>query len=253
MADMSIKGIDTNHDFTMDTACYWNGFWEREDGRGVGGCDPDSSSPILRAYHRKLWSRTLPNGESMELMEGTPYEYLTWNGMRFGSDSILASFRYRRYKPMLDQVAAIIPDYRKFVENFLHKSYTIGGMMIFPKRKMGINQARGCNPFIRDRWDLTMECISRHYNHEDNPLENTLKEDDNFFYLFNDFKGFVDFFFLQDCVSEDYNSVIFWEGDGEFRKQPLPRTPEEYIKYIEAELDFVAKRNGRIASYIVNR
>ena len=59
-------------------------------------------------------------------------------------------------------------------------------------------------------------------------------------------KGYVDFFFLQDCVTDDYNHVNFWLGSGAFEYNPLPKTVEEYLSWIEKELDFVEKRNQRI-------
>ena len=52
-------------------------------------------------------------------------------------------------------------------EAFRTIAYTIGAMMVFPGNridgKMTINQARGCHPRIRDRFDLTVECIRLHY------------------------------------------------------------------------------------------
>ena len=238
--------IDISFDFTSDSPGYWKGFWERDDGRGVAGSDPDSVSETLKRYHQLLWSKPLPNGEIMNLEPGLGYDYLTWNGMCFGSDSILASFRYKGYKWMLEQVEEAVPDYHAFVEKYLRQFYTIGGMMIFPRRPGSINQARGVNPYIRDRWDFTMECIRRYYHGEDSPLYDVFDEDKRFFDLFVDFKGFVDFFFLQDCVSEDYDSVIFWEGDGTFRKQPFPQTVGAYLEWIHNEQVFVEKRNARI-------
>ena len=51
-------------------------------------------------------------------------------------------------------------------------------MMIFPGnrigRKMTINGARGFHPRIKDRFDLTVECIRRHYRKENSPLSDTL-------------------------------------------------------------------------------
>lgn len=92
----------------------------------------------------------------MDLAIGNGSDYLTWNGFRFGSDSITASFRYNKYRTMLDKIKQAVPNYSHFMEDYLRKSYTIGGSIIFPKRRYGsINQSRGCNPQIKDRWDLT--------------------------------------------------------------------------------------------------
>ena len=53
-------------------------------------------------------------------------------------------------------------------------AYTIGGIMVFPgnqvDRKWTINQARGCTRSISDRFDLTLECIRRHYSDWESPL-----------------------------------------------------------------------------------
>ncbi|MBO5646105.1 MAG: hypothetical protein J6S59_03195, partial [Clostridia bacterium] len=175
---------------------------------------------------------------------------LTWKGFRFGSDSIVASFRYSKFRPILDMIEQQVFDYKGYMENFLRKTYTIGGAIIFPKRRYGsINRNRGCNAQIRDRWDLTLECIRRYYLNEPSPLYDTFMNEKNFFDLFVDFKGYVDFFFLQDCVSQDYQSVKCWLGNGEFGNHPLPETVDDYFCWMENNLEFVRKRNRRIQEY----
>ena len=241
--------IDISVDFTLDTPHYWDNFWNVCGGLGVGGEDPDAQSKTLQLYHQALWSRKLPCGETMDLKIGTGPNYLQWKDLRFGSDSIFASFRYHKYRYLLDEVQKAVPDYRSFVENYLHKSYTIGGMMIFPKRPGSINQNRGTNRQLCDRWDLTLECIRRYYNNEDSPIFTTLAKDKTFFDLFVDFKGFVNFFFLQDCVSKDYSRVDFWYGNGDFSEDPLPKTVEQYLLWIERQLTFVGNRNARISDF----
>ena len=242
--------IDVTFDFTSDSSRYWDDFWNRNNGLGAGGSDPDASSKTLQKYHQYLWSRPLPNGETMQLSRGSGACYLTWRDFRFGSDSIIASFRYERYRKMLEQVMRVVPNYKEFIEDFLHRTYTVGGMIIFPKRMGGINQSRGCNPFIKDRWDLTLECIRKYYIGEESPLFDVLLKDKSFFDLFVDFKGYVDFFFLQDCVSEDCESVDFWLGNGEFSNNPLPRTVAEYLMWINKEVRFVELRNNRIKKFL---
>ena len=239
--------INVSTDFTLDTPHYWDNFWDDRVGLGVGGGDPDALSKNLQLYHQIVWSRQLPCGEEMNLQRGAGPNYLTWNDFRFGSDSIIVSFRYEKYRYMLDKIQKAVPDYKAFVEEYLHKAYTIGGMMIFPKHPGSINQAKGTNRQISDRWDLSLECIRRYYIGEDSPIYKTLLRDKDFFDLFVDFKGFVDFFFLQDCVSEDYSSIKFWLGKGNFREDPLPKSVEEYLLWIERQMDFVEKRNRRIA------
>lgn len=247
---MRQEKIDVNFDFTMDSPGFWDGFWKRNAGMGAGACDPDACSPTLQRYHQLLWSKFLPNGEYLELSQGTGPTYLSWRDMRFGSDSILASFRYRDNRDVIDAVMQQMPDYKAFMEDFLHKTYTIGGMIIFPKHTNSMNQRRGTDKQIRDRWDLTMECIRRFYIGETSPLSDVMEQDRGFYALFNDFKGYVDFFYLQDCVTEDYKQVQFWLGNGSFYDHPLPRNVDEYLTWIAAELDFLKKRNGRIKAAV---
>ena len=245
--------IDTSFDFTTDSPGYWNGFWDRNDGLGIGACDPDSASPMLREYHRLLWSRELPNGQKMELSKGVGSNYLTWDGFSFGSDSITVTFRYKKYRHMIDLITASMENYRGFVEDYLHKLYTIGGMIIFPRRRGGINQSRGMNKQISDRFDLTLECIRRYYAHEESPLYEVLHADSFFFELFCDFRGYVDFFFLNDLVSADYDKVEFWDDNGTFRDNPRPESITEYLNFIGNELLFVERRNQRIADYYADK
>ncbi len=146
-------------------------------------------------------------------------------------------------------MAKALPNYKEYVEDYIHKSYTIGGFIIFPKHHNSINQCRGIHPLIGDRWDLTLECIRRYYAKEQSPLQRVLEKDKDFFDLFIDFKGYVDFFLLQDCVSNDYSSVDIWLGNGAFTESPYPKSVREYLSWIEKEMAFLKKRNKRIEEY----
>ena len=242
--------IDVSLDLTEATPGFWDGFWERNDGLGAGGADPDSSCAILQEYHKKLWSKQLPNGEFMDLqMSSDPYYYLTWKNFRFGSDSIIVEFRYHKYKYMLDKIAEATGDFKGFFEKTLRRTYTVGGTIIFPKHPFSMNQTKGTSSLVSDRWDLTLECIRRYYNGEDSPLYKTIVRDKDFFDLFVDFKGYVDYFFLQDAVSPDYSNVNIWCGDGSFTKSGLPETLDEYFNFLDNEFDFMDKRNARIKEY----
>ena len=237
--------IDTTFDFTTDSPHYWDHFWERDNGIGAGGCDPDSASKTLQRYHQHLWSKELPCGETMELACGSGPYYLTWKDFRFASDSIAVSFRYLKNRPLLDQVAQKVDDYKAFVEFYIRKTYTIGGMTIFPKHVNSINQRKGTNSMISDRWDLTLECIRRYYSGLESPLYKTLQADKDFFDLFIDFQGYIDFFYFQDCLKQD-GSVRFWLGKGDFNENPIPQTFDDYIHWINLQLEFVEQRNSRI-------
>ena len=111
-----------------------------------------------------------------------------------------------------------------------------------------MNQARGCHPKICDRWDFTLECIRRFYIGESSPLDTALQRSGDFFRLFGGFKGYVDFFLLQDCVDDDYR-VKIWLDTPLFESNPMPKTLEEYYRWIQTQLDFVDKRGKRIKEY----
>ena len=236
--------IDISQNMADLTPHFWDGYWS--DDMGKSSSDPDRKCLLLQEYHCILWSKKLPNGSILDLKKGYGKNYLTWGNFRFGSDSIIVSFRYENNKKMIYEVMKAVPNYKDFIENYVKKAYTIGGFIIFPKQKGGINQVRGCNYQIRDRFDLTLECIRRYYIGEKSPLSTVLEKNKDFFDLFIDFKGYVDFFFLQDLVCDNYNKVIFWLGDGDMNQSPLPKTVNEYLLLIEKELEFVQKRNNRI-------
>ena len=229
-----------NFDFTSDSPHYWDNFWQNNGGLGGGNCDPDSASKTMQKYHQELWSKQLPNGERMEL-KCVDNGALEWGKFRFGSDSIIVSFRYQKQRKLLEEVAGSMDNYREFVEDFLHRTYTIGGEMIFPKHPNSINQARGTSPQICDRFDLTLECIRRYYRDEDGPLFSVLCADKNFF----------DLFLLQDLVTENYDAIKFWDEWEDFSENPVPETVDDYLKFLQNELRFVEARNQRIATLTV--
>lgn len=211
--------------------------------------DPDSYSSTLNRYHQLLWSKELPNGEMMKLKrEGPPFT-LCWKDFVLSSDSIIVELKYEKNKRIIDQVCRIVEDADAYYENLLRRSYSIGGMIIFPKHVNSMNQRRGTSTYISDRWDLTLECIRRYYIGEESPLSKVINSDKTFFDLFVDFKGYVDFFFLQDCVSEDYSEVDIWVGDASFKKGGLPETVDDYFEFIRKEHEFLDKRNQRIYEY----
>lgn len=209
------------------------------------GKDPDSASPTLRAYHQLLWSKPLPNGQEMKL--GIEKNCLKWGDMWFGCDSITASFLHERFplRKSVEQKDGFV----EWKKDYWHKTYTIGGSIIFPMHRWSMNQARGCSVKICDRWDLTLEYIRRFYAGEPSPLDKVFETDREFFGLFVDFKGYVDFFLLQDCVDENYK-VKFALDTPRFISMPMPKNMEEYYKWIESQIDFVTKRGRRIEKYI---
>lgn len=231
-------GIDIAFDFRSDTPT---------------GQDPDTSSPTLRRYHQLLWSKPLPSGGLLELDVTTPYAYLHHRSelgeFFLSSDTVIPSFwKESRLARIIDQ----IPEVEH--ENFHHIGYTIGGMMVFPSNrvdgKMTLNGARGFHPRIKDRFDLTVECIRRHYLDEPNPLGGTLVRYADFFELFGDFAGYIKFFLLQDLVDEATFTVKFFMPCDDFTVSPMPGTLDVYLDYRQRAIEFIESRNRRIAAYM---
>ena len=140
-------------------------------------------------------------------------------------------------------------------EKILEIMYSIGGFIIFPsdrvlingKSKMTINGERGINQKITDRFDLTLECIRRYYLNIKSPLSETLNRYKDFFSLFKNFEGYVEFFLLQDLVNSDFTKIKFFlPFDETFPLKPLPKNIEDYNIYIENNLQFIINRGNRM-------
>ena len=228
--------IDIKFDFRSDTP---------------EGKDADTYSSTLRSYHQILWSKCLPNGKKFDLDLNTPHllhHNSTLGEFFLSSDAI--GHTYKNAKRM-SHIIEKIPSQE--IEEFYSLTLTIGAFIIFPSKtidkKMTINAARGTNQKIRDRYDLTLECIRCFYLGENNPLADTLKRYSSFLNLFSDFKGYVDFFLLQDLVDEDYSGIRFWHPFVSFDNQPLPENTEEYYAYKESVMNFINLRSKRILDY----
>ncbi len=215
------------------------------------GKDADTYSPTLLRYHQLLWSKPLPSGAPFELDITTPPPMYLHHLSQLGefwlaSDAVIPTFRW--LPRIIDQIP---PDEH---DAFMHIGYTIGGMMVFPGNrvdgKMTINGARGCHPRIKDRFDLTVECIRRHFLDEPNPLSGPLARYADFFGLFGDFAGYVDFFHLQDLVNEAASTVKFFMPFEDFTTSPLPGTLDAYLGYRQRAIEFIEARNQRIAAYM---
>ena len=218
------------------------------------GKDPDSFSPTLRKYHKILWSKSLPNKQEFHLDLDTPklLHHKSSLGEYFlSSDSI--GHTYTRVKKMSHIIDEISNDE---INSFFSACSTIGAYIIFPAKrinnKMTINGARGVNHKIQDRFDFTLECIRRLYLNQQSPLTDVLERNANFFKLFSDFKGYVDYFLLQDLVERDYEAIKFWSNFDNFETAPLPINKEEYVSYKEKVINFVNRRNQRILHSTIN-
>jgi len=231
------EDIDVTFDFRSDTP---------------SGQDPDARSGTLHRYHQMLWSKPLPSGIRFDLHDARPKGYLRHRSglgeFFLSSDSVIPTFR--KEGRLSDTFARIADEERA---TFLGVTYTIGGMLVFPSnivdRKMTINAARGCHPRIKDRFDLTMECIRMHYQHERSPLSDALLRYASFFELFESFRGYVDFFLLQDIVTEDYSAVHFHAPFAGFDKSPIPTGVDSYLAYRKLATNFIEARNRRILEW----
>ncbi len=146
------------------------------------------------------------------------------------SDSVIPTFT--RWKS-LKHIIELFPEEEN--EAFRAIGYTIGGMMIFPGNKIDgkltINGSRGFNRNIADRFDLTLECIRRHYLAQGSPLADTLSRYHEFFALFDDFNGYVDHFLLHDLVSEDFSTINYFMPFDNFNTPSVPKDVTAYAKY----------------------
>jgi Family of unknown function (DUF6994) len=230
--------IDTTFDFRSDA--------------GTG--DPDKTSPTLRRYHQLLWSKPLPGGDLFDLDTTTDWEYLHHKSdvqeFFLSSDSVIATFT--GWLSTAGVIAQLAP---ADVDEFEAIRYTIGGMLIFPSNKVDgkftINMARGMSRYtIADRMDLTLECIRRYYGDDTaTPLGPTLARYGDFFALFRDFHGYVDFFLLQDLLHDGNGDVKFFTDFKGFDSPAVPTDLASYILFRNASMDFVLARNGRISRW----
>lgn len=260
---MTDNGGTINHDHAGETFEPVNR-WADANGR-----DPDGYSATLLRYHQVLWSnRPLPGLDGVEALrlqrDGTglvdtaldrPF-FALQERLFISSDSTIPTWWGWRQTAALRSDPAL----QARIDSSYWPLYAMGGMIMFPGHQVGgrwtINQAKGCNTAtIGDRLDLTLECIRLHYAEVQdkvrNPLGPTLLLYRDFFDLFADFDGYVDFWLLQDLV-EDGQILFFMDGErGEYDFQTryaLPRTADEYIAYLERVEDFVLRRNMRMAA-----
>jgi len=213
----------------------------------ANGRDPDAASLTLRRYHQLLWSKPLPNGYRLQLRPGTRGVYLRHESDELGVHTVASDTIVTSHRGTLRALYQQMPPEENL--DFHRRGFSIGGSIIFPvggaTRGWSINQHRGMSPRIRDRFDLTLECIRRFYRGESSPLELTLDRYRAFFDLFVDFSGYVTFFHLQDLV-RDTSEIAFLSPFDGFDGDALPRTLPQYAAYRDATLRFVAARNQRI-------
>ena len=228
--------IDTSYDVRLDAA----------------GKDPDSHSKRLRGFHRLLWSKALPGGATFELDERLRHNS-SLGSYWLASDAITNFFvGWTRPKALVEVLRAVPAGE---LDEFESVGCTVGAFIVFPYASISangtwprtINQMRGTRSEIRDRFDLTLECIRRHYAGQGSPLEDTLHVYRQFFDLFESFNGYTEFFLLQDLL--DGGKIRFFTEFSDFAGSALPSSIEEYRRYAQATVAFVRARNERIEEY----
>lgn len=230
------------------------------------GKDPDKYSKLLKEYHICLWSSRkvkkckfiLKNGNSNKMILNTGEHEII-----FTPDSITNIFQNsnRKYNSrkeleIVEEHYNIDSDIKKYVDEFNNIDYTIGSSLIFPTRidnqSIGwtLNRTRGISYKIHDRIDLTLKCIKMYYenNSEYNPLLDCIKKNRVFFDLFDNFKEYVDFFFLNDLVDDNYN-VKGFDNILSF-DNPFPTSIEQYKLYLINMINFIKNRNLRIEKWV---
>jgi Family of unknown function (DUF6994) len=230
--------IDITFDFRSDTP-------------GYPKTDPDIVSPTLRQYHKLLWSKPLPSGALFKLVDTTPGVYLHHRSQLgefwLASDAVIPTFRKEA------RLSAIIGQMPEELGAFMRIGYTIGGMMLFPGNRVGrhmtINGARGFHPRIKDRFDLTVECIRRNYLNQNSPLSAALARYADYFRLFGGFRGYVEFFLLQDLVTDDCSAVKFFLPFDDFHSSPVPDNLAAYVNHRKLAVGFIEARNQRISTW----
>ena len=216
----------------------------------ANGGDPDSTSPTLKKYHKLLWDKALPNGTQFELTDKKNGAYLYHNSeqgeFNLGSDAITHSYKNQTRKQWL------IRQIPNEVNELFDTGSTIGAYTLFPRNKIDnkftINQARGINSLIDDRFDLTLECIRLFYLGQASPLYDTFLRYKSFFELFDTFNGYVQFFLLDDLIDENHNIKFYLPFDN-FKTKPSFANVEDYMTYKKQVMNFIRLRNERITEY----
>lgn len=229
------------------------------------GGDPDAKSPTLRAYHKLLWDKRLPNGAQFTLdYEPELGEYLVHDShlgrFSLASDTCVPGWSNWKRERIADIVRQVP---REELDDFDTLTYQMGAMLLFPRNGPGeargpsMNQERGTNGFIVDRLDLTLECIRLHYQEKAepgsvavNPLSDAINRWSDFFDVFGSFHGYTEFFLLQDLLKADGSAVeLFLPNDG-FPWWPFPADVKEYAEYRRRALAFVEARNRRMEDWV---
>lgn len=219
--------------------------------------DPDTYSQTLNNYHKMLWEKPLPDGTFFSFSQNaTPPFYLSHSShlgeFRLSSDSIVHTLsKWKQTAHFIHQVNS------QELDNFYNLALTIAGFIIFPANKIDnkptMNIIRGMHPWIRDRFDLTLECIRLWYQGKDSPLYTHISRYQDFFNLFLNFENYMEFFLLQDLMNDD-GTIKYWYPFREFGEaKKIPQNLDEYNTYMKNVVTFLHARNQRINNLNVGK
>ena len=233
--------------------------------------DPDSVHAGLRESHRILLGQPLPNGDSwsfqpargwyLKSVEPRTGEPLEWS---VGSDNFATT-----HTNALPGMAEKIPGYEN---RHLHEFCQVGGYIVFPNgleqtrptkvrpRKWTLNQAKGCDRRISDRFDLTLEAIRLFFDgktsRDVNPLGDVLDAYGWFFAPFGagdeGFRAYVDYFFLTPMVSGGRVRPTYG-NELDFADAMPGGSQSGYDRYIEAQGAAVRERTEAITQWRASR
>jgi hypothetical protein len=237
----TIKEIDINFDFSTET----------------GGEQPDieRDSTTLRKYHKLLWIKKLPNGEVPILSETDNNGLIIKTDtceLILSSDTMINTYTGNWDKNFDLRYLKTIAE----IEGFVNITHKIGNFIMYPRTKINdmnsFNQERGTNSKIKDRFDLSLECIKRYYQNEDSPLRETIQRYNQFFQLFKNFKSYCEYYFLEDLTINNYTEIKYFLPFNNFDEMPIPKNAEEYTLYMNKATEFINNRNKRIQDFINN-
>jgi hypothetical protein len=229
--------------------------------------DPDAYSSELRDSHQRLWTKPLPDGRSLEVSARLWADYLRVTSLpgdwTLGSD-IIATI-HPKAMPVDSQ------ELQGFGNGHVCEFCTIGGYIVFPNRiaqqvppqpnpavrRWSINQSRGMDGRISDRFDLTLEAIRLLYEGTvdlpQNPIGDVLGAYSWWFDLFGygieGFLAYAEFFFLTPLLDPQGRVKPFAPLTLTF-DDALPRNDATaYRAYMAAQRDFVVRRNELISEW----
>lgn len=228
------------------------GFWEEAKANHYkkGNLKTDCDAKSVKLYDQMMeWldGKELPDGQVIHLTRAGKY-LLKKEDIRLSGDNVFTRFT-GRVPDLMDELEEIKgSEWKAYQQRIIRNGWRIGGEILFPRHRNSLNGMRGFSRQIMDRFDLTLECIQNFYEDKNSPLSWVLEMDREWFELFVNFQGFIDFFLLNDWVDENYQ-VIDQLGTGNL----LPETVSELEAWHIRMEELVEARTLRIVADVCKR